>query len=43
MIDISDDDEYEDDPEEVLFHDGDWDPDSDADSGVSIYTLEPRV
>ena len=41
VIDI--DDDFEDDPEEVLFHDGDWDPDSDADSNVSVYTLEVIV
>ena len=40
VIVVSDNEESEDDPEEVLFHDGDWDPDTDADSDVSIYTLE---
>ncbi|GMN23733.1 hypothetical protein TIFTF001_050288 [Ficus carica] len=37
------DDDFEDDPKKVLFHDGDWDLDSDANSDVSVYTLEVIV
>ncbi|GMN65555.1 hypothetical protein TIFTF001_034628 [Ficus carica] len=37
---VEDIDDTEGDPEEILFHDGDWDVDSDAESDVSMITLE---
>ncbi|GMN29926.1 hypothetical protein TIFTF001_051749 [Ficus carica] len=35
--------QHEVDPEEIRFHDGDWDVDSDAESDVSMITLEVIV
>ena len=40
---VEDIDDAEGDPEEILFHDGDWDVDSDAESDVSMITLEVIV
>ncbi|GMN27936.1 hypothetical protein TIFTF001_046188 [Ficus carica] len=40
---VEDIDDAEVDPEEIRFHDGDWDVDSDAESDVSMITLEVIV
>lgn len=37
---VEDIDDAEVDPEEILFHDGDWDVDSDAESDVLVITLK---
>ncbi|GMN25409.1 hypothetical protein TIFTF001_050376 [Ficus carica] len=37
---VEDIDDAEGDPEEILFHDGDWDVDSDVEFDVSVITLE---
>ena len=37
---VEDINDFEEDPEEIPFHDGDWDVDSDAESDVSVITIE---